>query len=72
MWLSDSLQRVTAQHLQAEGDVVDPTTGVDANEATKQGRAENSESFLVWVIVSWEDLRRNDTSKEMTLICVKS
>lgn len=69
--VSNSLQGVTAQHLQPEGDIVDPAPWVDANEATEQRRVENRESFLVWVTVSWENLKRSDTNSKETSLLVR-
>lgn len=69
--MSNSLQGVTAQHLQPDGDVVDPAAWVDANEATEQGRVEKGERFLVWVTVSWENLGRSNTKSKETYLSVR-
>lgn len=39
--------RVTAQDLQTQGDVVDPTPRVDAEVAAEQRKIKNGESFVV-------------------------
>lgn len=65
--VSECLLRVAAQHLQTQSDVVDPTPRVDSEVAAKQSRMKNSESFFVWIVVSCEDLRREEGGN----ICVK-
>lgn len=55
---------VTAQHLQAEGDVVDPAPWMDTEVAGEQRRLENCENFLIRIVVACEDLMRKGKSKK--------
>lgn len=55
--LSEHLLRVTAEDLQAQGDVVDPTPRVDTEVAAEQRRIKNGDSFLIWIVVPSENLR---------------
>lgn len=48
---------ITAQHLKAQSDVVDPATRVDAQVVAEQGRLKNGEGLFVRVIVTCEDLK---------------
>lgn len=59
------LLRGTAQDLQAQGDVIDPTPRVDTEVSAEQRRIKNSEGFLVWITVSCEDLRKKKKRKEI-------
>lgn len=60
----ETLLRVTAQDLQTQGDVVDPTPRVDTEVAAEQRRIKNDESFLFWIVVSCEDLRNERGRKK--------
>lgn len=53
---SEPLLCVAAQDLHAQGDVIDPSQRMDADVAAEERRVKDSESFLVWIIVCWEDL----------------
>lgn len=55
---SERLLCVAAQDLQAQGDVIDPSQGVDADVASKERHVKDGEGFLVRIIVSLEDLRK--------------
>ena len=49
---------VTAQDLQTQGNVVDPAQWVDAQVAAEDWWFEIIEGFLIIIIVSLEDLRK--------------
>lgn len=55
---SESLLRVAAQDFQAKGDVIDPSQRMDADVATEERQVKDGESFLVWVLVCWENLTK--------------
>lgn len=55
---SEPLLCVAAQDLQAQGDVIDPSQRVDADVAAEERQVKDGESFLVWIIVCWEDLAK--------------
>lgn len=55
---SERLLCVAAQDLQAQGDVIDPSQRVDSDVAAEERRVKEGESFLVRIIVSLEDLRK--------------
>lgn len=61
---SEPLLCVAAQDLQAQGDVIDPSQRVDADVAAKERRVKEGESFLVRIIVSGEDLRKETENTE--------
>lgn len=49
---------VTAEDLQAQGDVVDPTPRVDTEVLSEQWRIKICESFLVWIFISCKNLKK--------------
>lgn len=55
---SERLLCVAAQDLQAQGDVIDPSQRVDADVASEERRVKDGDSFLVRIVVSLEDLRK--------------
>lgn len=55
---SESLLRVAAQDLQAQGDVIDPSQRMDADVAAEERQVKDGESFLVWILICWEDLTK--------------
>lgn len=55
---SERLLCVAAQDLQAQGDVIDPSQRVDADVASEERHVKDGERFLVRIIVSLEDLRK--------------
>lgn len=55
---SEPLLCVAAQDLQAQGDVIDPSQRMDADVAAEERQVEDGESFLVWIIICWEDLSK--------------
>lgn len=61
---SGFLLSVASQDLHTQGDVIDPTQWVDAEEAAKQRWIEHSQRFLIWVIVSQEDLAKEKVRVE--------
>lgn len=66
------LLSVASQDLHTQGDVIDPTQRVDAEKAAKQRWIEHSQRFLIWVIVSQEDLAKEKIRTWMKLSSGKS
>lgn len=57
--MSEHLLCVTAQDFQTQCNVVDPTPRMDTEVAAEQRWIKNGESFLIWIAVSWKDLRQS-------------
>lgn len=58
------LLSAASQDLHTQGDVIDPTQWVDAEEAAKQRWIEHDERLFIWVTVSWEDLAKGKVRVE--------
>lgn len=55
---SEPLLCIAAQDLHAQGDVIDPSQRMDADVAAEERQVKDGESFLIWIIVCWEDLKK--------------
>lgn len=60
---SDVLLSAAPEDLQTQGDVIDPTQWVNAEEASKQRWIEHGQRLLIWVIISLKDLAKKSKKK---------